>query len=93
MAHLTYKGKNPMTGTQWRHHYRKKKAEWEAFANKQETSEEKRTTVVSKAQRKPYSKKPNKEDKRANNQRPSMRVVQRDKDSYRAKVKTPKYSP
>lgn len=48
---------------------------------------------MSKAQSKPYSKKLNEEDKRADNQRSSMRVAHQAKNGLRAKENTPKYSP
>lgn len=44
-----------------------KDAERESFTNKHESHEEKRTTTMSKAQRKPYLKNPSEENKRVEN--------------------------
>lgn len=48
---------------------------------------------MSKAQRKPYSRKLSEEDKRVANQSLSMRVAHQAKDGSRMKAKTSEYTP
>lgn len=71
----------------------KKKVEREAFINKHEASEAKRTTAVQKAHRKPYSKKLSEEEKMIADQKLPMRVAHRAKDDSWARVTTLEYTP
>lgn len=90
---LTYKGNNPMMCTQWRCYQRKKKTEKEAFTTQREAPGAKHNAYASKAHKKPYPKRFNKENQLTLVPKIASKEAHMGKGAPKVRENTLEYSP